>query len=110
MLKQNCEEVELNGDVIMRGGAKGRASKQVEAIDKDKRAGEVFPAFGDWILHPVQAHVQFVDDVAVTVTDLSGPRQQEVVGWFPHGLKWRSDKWRLCHLIEFTNMNCTLLY
>lgn len=97
-MKLNCEEVELNGDVILKGGAKGGASKQVEAIDKDKRAGEVFPAFGDWILHPVQAHVQFVDDVAVTVTDLSCPRQQEVVGWFPHGLKWRSDKWRLCHI------------
>lgn len=87
MSKLNSEEAELNSEIILRGGAKGGASKQVEAIDKDKGAGEMFPAFGDWILHPVQAHVQFVDDVAVTVADLSGPRQQEVVGWFPHGLK-----------------------
>lgn len=87
MSKLNCEEVELNGTVILRGGAKGGASKQVKAIDKDKGAGEVLPAFGDWILHSVQAHVQFMDDIAVTVANLSSPRQQEVVSWFPHGLK-----------------------
>lgn len=57
MLKLICEEVELNGEVIVGGGAKGGASKQFKAIDKDKRAGKVFPAFGDWIFHPVQAHV-----------------------------------------------------
>lgn len=102
--------MELNGEVILRGGTKGRASKQVEAIDEDKGAGEVFPAFGDGILHPVQAHVQFVDDIAVTVPNLSGPRQQEVIGWFPHGLKLRDEyKW-LYLVIEPTNVNYTFSY
>lgn len=102
--------MELNGEVILRGRTKGRASKQVEAIDKDKGAGEVFPAFGDGILHPVQAHVQFVDDIAVTVPNLSSPRQQEVVGWFPHGLKLRDKcKW-VYFVIELTNVNYILSY
>lgn len=76
----------LDGEVVLRGRTKGRAPEHVQAVDEDEGTSEVLPAFGKGVLHAVQAQVQLLDHVTVTVPDLSRPRQQEVVRRLPHGL------------------------
>lgn len=76
-----------DGVVVLSGGAEGGAPQGVQAVDQDECASQVFPAFGDGVLHLVQAHVQLLDHIPVAVTDLSGPRDQEVIRRLPHGLQ-----------------------
>lgn len=76
-----------DGVVFLSGGAEGRAPQGVQAVDQDERASQVLPAFGDGVLHLVQAHVQLLDHIPVAVPNLGSPRHQEVVGWLPHGLQ-----------------------
>lgn len=64
----------LDGEVILSGGAEGGAPEDVQAVDEDERARQVFPALGDGALHLVQAHVKLLDHVPVTVSDLGRPR------------------------------------
>lgn len=43
----------LNSVVILCNWAEGGAPQCVQAVDQDKRAGQVLPAFGDGILYLV---------------------------------------------------------
>ena len=47
----------------------------------------MLPPLGDRVPHLVQADVELLDHVAVAVSDVGRPSQQEVVGWLPHALK-----------------------
>ena len=85
-----------DGVVLLGGGAEGGAPQGVQAVDQDECARQVLPAFGDGVLHLVQAHVQLLDHVPVAVPDLSRPRDQEVVRRLPHGL--RTDRWEGGHV------------
>lgn len=76
----------LDGKVILRGGTEGGAPEHVKAVDEDDCSCEVLPPLGDGVLHAVQAQVQLLDHVPVTVANLGRPRQQEVVRRLPHGL------------------------
>lgn len=86
-LTQSHRAESLDGVVVLSGGAEGRAPQGIQAVDQDERASQVLPAFGDGVLHLVQAYVQLLDHIPVAVTDLGSPCDQEVVGWLPHGLQ-----------------------
>lgn len=73
-------------EVVLVRGAEGSCSQNVQTVHQDQGPREVFPALGDGVLHPVQARVQLLDDIAVAVPDLVAPGQQEVIRGFPHGL------------------------
>lgn len=86
-LTQNHGAQSLDGVVFLSSGAEGRAPQGVQAVDQDQCASQVLPAFGDGVLHLVQAHVQLLDHIPVAVANLGSPRHQEVIGWLPHGLQ-----------------------
>lgn len=58
----------------------------------------MLPPLGDGVPHLVQAEVQLLDHVTVAVPDVGRPRQEEVVGWLPHGLNGVTEgseiKWK----------------
>lgn len=65
----------------------GRTAKGIEAVDKYKCARQVLPPLGDGVPHLVQAKVELLDHISVAIPNMGSPRQQEVIGWFPHRLK-----------------------
>lgn len=81
-----------DGVVILSRGAEGGAPQDIQAVDQDERAGQVLPAFGDGVLHLVQAHVKLLDHIPVAIANLSCPRDQEVVCRLPHGLQTRRER------------------
>lgn len=78
-----------DGVVVLSRGAESRAPQDIQAVDQDERASQVLPAFGDGVLHLVQAHVKLLDHIPVAIANLSCPRDQEVVCRLPHGLQTR---------------------
>lgn len=83
----------LNGILSLSSRAEGGEAQDVQAIDQDQCASQMFPAFGDRILHLVQACVQLLYHISVAVTNLRSPCDQEVIRWLPHGLgKYRDHK------------------
>lgn len=76
----------LDSKVTIAGGTEGCTLEDVEAVDQDERASQVLPSLGDGVPHLVQTHVELLDDIAIAVPNVRCPRQQEVIGWFPHGL------------------------
>lgn len=52
----------------------------------------MFPPLSDGVPHFVQAVVEFLDHVPVAVPNVGRPRQQEIIRWFPHGLKSQRKK------------------
>lgn len=84
-------ETRSHSEVPVSHGAEGGAAEGIQAVDEDQRAGQVLPPLGDGVPHPVQAEVELLDHVPVAVPDVGSPRQEEVVGWFPHALKGRGQ-------------------
>lgn len=83
-----------HGEISVSSGAEGGAAEAVQAVDQDQRARQVLPPFGDGVPHPVQAHVELLDDVAVAVSNVGGPGEEEVIRWLPHALRTEQSRER----------------
>lgn len=75
--------------ITVADGTEGSTSECVQAVDQDECASQVLPPLGDGVPHPVQAHMELLDYIPVTVANMGGPGQEEVIGWFPHALVFR---------------------